>query len=116
MAADGVRRGALLAPVGSEEPAGRNRDPFGDQARGDSAFEAALLAGATRMAGCAQLAGPPSHALGRFVLVWALAATNVTPALLFLSSASGVTAGPGILILAGQGGNGPSQAAALRSE
>ena len=85
-----------------------------DQARGDSAFEAAILAGAWRWRARA-LGSPdrPIRALGRFVLVWALAATNLTPALLFMSSAARLTVGPGILILAGQGGEGPSQAAAM---
>jgi ABC-type Fe3+ transport system permease subunit len=80
----------------------------------DSAFDAALLAGARRWR-ARMLAAPdrPVRDLVRFIVVAVFAATNVTPALLFLSSESPLTVGPGILIMAGQNGDGPTWAAAL---
>jgi iron(III) transport system permease protein len=77
----------------------------------DSAYEAAILAGASRWR-ARTLGMPirPLRALGRFALVWAFAATNVTPALLFVSRP---TVGSGILSLATQSGESSSRAAAL---
>jgi len=82
--------------------------------RAGPAFEAALLAGASR-ARARWLSAPWRHArwLGRFVLVWALAATNLTPSLLFAPWADGRTVAPGVVVLAGGAGAARSQAAAL---
>jgi len=79
-----------------------------------SAGEAALVAGASR-ARARWLSAPWRHGrwFGRFVLVWALAATNLTPALLFAPWTDGRTVAPGVVVLAGGAGEAPSQAAAL---
>jgi iron(III) transport system permease protein len=66
-----------------------------------AAIDAARLAGASRVR--ALWLGAPSVAvtwLGRLILTWALAATNLTPALLASPGTDGPTLGPGLLILA----------------
>jgi hypothetical protein len=76
-----------------------------------SAYEAALVAGASRAR--AGWLSSPRHGgrwLGRVVLVWVLAATNLTPSLLFAPWTDGRTVAPGIVGLAGEE---PAQAAAL---
>ena len=79
-----------------------------------SAYEAALVAGALRArAGWFSAPRRRGRWLGRFVLVWALAATNLTPALLFAPWTDGRTVAPGIVALAGGAGEEPAQAAAL---
>ena len=79
-----------------------------------SASEAALVSGASR-ARARGLSAPGRHGrwLGRFVLVWVLAATNLTPSLLFAPWTDGRTVAPGVVVLAGGDGEALSQAAAL---
>jgi ABC-type Fe3+ transport system permease subunit len=70
-------------------------------ARLDFSIEAALLAGESR--GRARRLSDPGwwrRSLGRFVLVWALAATNLTPALLFGRWTDERTVAPGVVTLA----------------
>jgi iron(III) transport system permease protein len=69
-----------------------------------SAIEAARLAGASRLRGL--WLGDPSLAViwfGRFVFVWTMAATNLTPALLASPGTDGPTLAPGVLVLADGG-------------
>jgi hypothetical protein len=85
-----------------------------DGARSIAAFEAARLAGASRSR--ARALGAPWQRrrwLGLFILLWAFAATNVSPALLFTPWTDGRTVGPGILELATGTGDSQAQAAAL---
>jgi iron(III) transport system permease protein len=105
--------GVCLALVPCFADRGR---PGEEQSRGsrhvDSAFGAALLAGRSRMR--ARALGKRwrrRRALARFLLVWALAATNVTPALLFLPWTDRHTAGPAVLVYSSLGR--PAQPAAL---
>jgi iron(III) transport system permease protein len=80
----------------------------------DSCYLAAVLAGAARwQAWVLKKPAQPGLLLGRFVLVWALAATNLTPALLFSNHTERKTLGPAVLDLAGGDGVARSQAAAL---
>jgi hypothetical protein len=87
-----------------ESPAGEIR----------SGFEAALLAGASRSR--ARAAGRPRRLtlwIGRFVLAASLAATNLTPALLFTPWSDGQTVAPAILALVDGPDDARFQAAAL---
>jgi ABC-type Fe3+ transport system permease subunit len=79
-----------------------------------SAGESALLFGASN-AKARWLSAPRRYrrGLGRFVLAWALAATNLTPALLFAPWSDERTVVPGVVILAGGVGEAAAQAAAL---
>ena len=94
----------------------RNRpglpEPRGSQT--NAAFDAARLAGASR-ARARALSGPPQRGrwLGLFILIWVLAATNLSPALLFTPWIDGRTVAPGVLELADGPGDARSQAAAL---
>ena len=82
--------------------------------RSNAAFDAARLAGALALRARA-LSGPMQRRewLGRFILIWVLAATNVSPALLFTPWIDGRTVAPGVLDLANGPGDARSQAAAL---
>jgi hypothetical protein len=88
--------------------------PGRPSAGGGTAFDAALVAGASQ-GGARRLSAPRRLAVwvGRFVLVWALAATNLTPSLLLSPWSDHRTAVPGALVLAGGVGEAPVQAAAL---
>jgi ABC-type Fe3+ transport system permease subunit len=79
-----------------------------------SAFDAATLAGASR-AQSFWLGnfGRGRRLIGQFVLVWALAATNLTPALLFAHWTGGPGVAPTVVLRATGPGNIPAQAAAL---
>jgi len=79
-----------------------------------SAFDAALVSGASR-ARARRLSAPwrQGRWIGRFVLVWVLAATNLTPSLLFVPWADGRTVAPGVVVLARGEGEARTQAAAL---
>ena len=79
-------------------------------ARLDSAFEAALLAGAVADR-AVRLSEPMplGRWLGRFILAVACAATNLTPALLFQPWADGRTVAPAVVVLAA----GPAAARSL---
>jgi len=91
------RRGSALSP-----------------SRAGPASEAALMAGASR-ARARGLSAPWRHGrwVGRFALVCALAATNLSPSLLFMPWADRRTVAPGVVVLAGGAGEARSQAAAL---
>ena len=80
----------------------------------DSCQAAAVLSGAPRWRAWA-LGNPGflSRTAGRFAVVWAVAATNVNPALLFSARGEGKTLGPALLELAGGDATARSQAAAL---
>jgi ABC-type Fe3+ transport system permease subunit len=79
-----------------------------------SASEAALVCGAQRArARGLGSAGQPGRWLGRFLLVWALAATNLTPSLLFSPWSDWRTVAPGVVFLAGGDGEARAQAATL---
>jgi iron(III) transport system permease protein len=83
-------------------------------AKSNSGFETALAAGATRARArwlSAHLR--PGRWVGRFVLVWVLAATNLTPSLLFVPWSDSRTVAPAALVLAGGDAESRSQAAAL---
>ncbi len=83
-------------------------------AHGDSCHEAAVFAGAGRWQ--AWILKKPRRArqlLGRFALFWALAATNVAPALLFTMGGEAKTLGPAVVELAAGDGLARSQAAIL---
>jgi iron(III) transport system permease protein len=87
------------------EPAPRNSP---------SAMDAALLAGASRARGRRlSTRFAVSRWFGRFVLASALAATNLTPALLFEPWADGQTLAPAIVVMAGEPADAQSRAAAL---
>jgi iron(III) transport system permease protein len=90
------------------QPSRRN----GETAR--SALESARLAGASRSRAL-RLAAPGllGSALGRFVLAWALAATNLTPALLYSTGIEPRTLAPAVLTLAEGPGGERALAAAL---
>jgi ABC-type molybdate transport system permease subunit len=82
--------------------------------RSDSAFDAALLAGASR-ARAVRLSRPLPQArwfAGCF-LAFSLAATNLTPALLFEPWIDGQTVAPAVLLLAVGSADARSQAAML---
>jgi hypothetical protein len=68
---------------------------------GRSAMDAARLLGVSRLRAF-WLAAPDVVTIwfGRLLLAWALAATNLTPALLASPGTDGLTVGPGFLILA----------------
>jgi len=79
-----------------------------------SARDAALLCGASRLhAGGISQPLPSGRWLGRFSLAWALAATNLTPALLFEPGTEAQTIGPAVLSLAAGPADARSHAAAL---
>jgi len=81
---------------------------------GDSCHEAAVLSGAARpRAWLLKEPGRLRRMLGRFVLIGTLAATNLTPALLFSFAVDRKTLGPALLELAGGDAVARSQAAAL---
>jgi hypothetical protein len=80
----------------------------------DSRYEAAIHAGASRLRAWAlgwRVSVVP--AVCRFALIWALAATNITPALLFAAGSDRKTLGPAFLNLASGDSLERSQAAAL---
>jgi hypothetical protein len=79
-----------------------------------SALDAAQLAGASRSRARA-LSMPRRRRqwLGLFILIWVLAATNLSPALLFTPWSDGRTAAPGIVDLANGGGDARARAASL---
>jgi iron(III) transport system permease protein len=94
-----------------EAPLG-HRDP--SVPRRDSALEVALLAGPSRLRARALAARWRYRAaLARFVFVWALAATNVTPAVLFLPWTFRRCLGPAVLVYSALDRAGQSLAAAL---
>jgi hypothetical protein len=101
---------SLSAVVLKNRPAALERR----ESQTNAAFDAARLAGASRSRARA-LSGPPQRRawLGRFILIWVLAATNVSPALLFTPWTDGRTVAPGVLDLANGPGDARSQAAAL---
>jgi ABC-type Fe3+ transport system permease subunit len=79
-----------------------------------SGYAAAVHAGAPRWRAAAL--GKPGilwRLAGRFAIVWVVAATNLTPALLFSAQDEGQTLGPAFLALAGGDAAARSQAAAL---
>ena len=79
-----------------------------------AALDAARLAGASRSrASALSTPGQRRRWLGLFVLTCTLAATNLSPALLFTPWTDGRTIAPGILTLANGPGDAPTQAAAL---
>jgi ABC-type Fe3+ transport system permease subunit len=82
--------------------------------RFDSCKAAAVLSGAPRWRAWA-LGNPGllSKMAGRSAVVWAVAVTNVNPALLFSAGGEGKTLGPALLELAGGDARARSQAAAL---
>jgi ABC-type Fe3+ transport system permease subunit len=90
------------------------RGGAGAPIRCPSAADAALLAGASRTRargfGSSRL---PGRWLGRFILVWALAATNLTPSLLFAPWSDWRTVLPGAVVLARGGAEDRAGAAAL---
>jgi ABC-type Fe3+ transport system permease subunit len=82
--------------------------------RFDSGYEAAVCSGASRWR--AWTLGKPGHAartMGRFVVVWVIAATNLNPALVFSIGSDRNTLGPAILELASGDAAARSQAAVL---
>ncbi len=85
-----------------------------EEPRFDPCREAALQAGASRPRAWA-LANPGAFSrwIEAFVLVWAAAATNVTPAVLFSPDGEGKTLGPAIIELASGDPAARSQAALL---
>jgi hypothetical protein len=93
-------------------PGGARNDSPG--AAASSARDAALLAGGSRWQGV-RLSEPSPRGrwLGRFLLAWAFAATNVAPALLFEPWSDGQTVGPASLALAAGPPEARSRAAAL---
>jgi iron(III) transport system permease protein len=96
------------APADKRHPAGPPND---------STREAALLAGSSRWRarGLASR-GRRGGAVGWFLLLWALAATNVAPALLFLPWTERLCAGPAVLVYSTLGeGAQPAATLALAS-
>jgi ABC-type Fe3+ transport system permease subunit len=88
--------------------------PGAQGVQNDSSYEAAVLCGAARWQ--ARLLNQPLRPgrwLGTFALIWAFAATNLTPALLFATGTEGKTIGPAILDLAGGDALSRSRAAVL---
>jgi ABC-type Fe3+ transport system permease subunit len=88
-------------------------DAFGGQ-HSNAAFDAARLAGASRNR--ASTLCFPRHRLGRlglFTLIATLAATNLSPAILFTSWSEGCTLGPGVLVLVDGSGHSRTQAGSL---
>jgi ABC-type Fe3+ transport system permease subunit len=82
--------------------------------RAGSAFDAAMLAGASRVqANLLSDFGRGRRMIGRFLLVWALAATNLTPALLFEPWTGGQSVAPTVVLLGSGPDDIPAQAAAL---
>jgi len=80
----------------------------------NAAFDAARLAGASRSrARSLSIPRQRRRWLGLFILIWALAATNLSPALLFTPWTDGRTVAPGVLVLADGPGEARAQAAAL---
>ena len=82
--------------------------------RADACYAAAVHAGAPRWR-AATLCGPGflTRLAGRYAMLWVVAATNVTPALLFSAGDKGRTLGPEFLALAGGDGRARTLAAAL---
>ena len=79
-----------------------------------SSFDAATIAGAARTRAIALANyGRGRRLLGRFLLVWVLATTNLTPALLFEPWMGGQSVAPTVVLLATGPGAIPAQAAAL---
>jgi hypothetical protein len=96
------------------EHSGTGHAAFAGRHPRDSCYEAALLPGGARWR--AWTLGAPWRLgllLGRFVLVAAFAATNLTPALLFSTGTDRPTLGPAFLDLAGGEALAQSQASAL---
>jgi ABC-type Fe3+ transport system permease subunit len=84
------------------------------EARSFSALDAARVFGAPWLSRLRLLLARPRRALaGQFILAWALAATNLTPALLFVPWTEGMTISPGVLALAEGPGDARFQAAGL---
>jgi hypothetical protein len=82
--------------------------------RAGSAFDAAMLAGASRVqANLLSDFGRGRRTIGRFLLVWALAATNLTPALLFEPWTGGQSVAPTVVLLGSGPDDIPAQAATL---
>jgi iron(III) transport system permease protein len=80
----------------------------------NAAFDAARLAGSSRSrARSLSIPRQRRRWLGRLILIWALAATNLTPALLFTPWTDGRTVAPGVLVLADGPPEARAQAAAL---
>jgi iron(III) transport system permease protein len=102
-----------LALVGAVLQRGLNTVDL-DGSRPNAAFDAARLAGASRSrARALSIPGRRGRWLGRFLLIWALAATNLSPALLFTPWTDGRNVAPGVLVLADGPGEARAQAAAL---
>jgi ABC-type Fe3+ transport system permease subunit len=79
-----------------------------------AAFDAARLAGASKLrARALSIPRQRRRWLGLFILIWALGATNLSPALLFTPWTDGRTVTPGVLVLADGPGEARAQAAAL---
>ena len=95
----------LRCCLGSSAAASRRVTPGRGTFLPDPCGAAALHAGASRWR-AATLGGPSflTRVAGRFVVVWVVAATNVTPALLFSAGVEGKTLGPAFLTLAGGDG------------
>jgi hypothetical protein len=95
------------APLGSGVPGA-------PRSRHDSAAQAAVLAGASRgRARRLSLLRQRGRWFGGFVVFWVLAATNLTPALLFAPWTDGRIAAAGVVVLAAGAGDERAQAAAL---
>jgi ABC-type Fe3+ transport system permease subunit len=82
--------------------------------RSDSGYAAAVQAGAPwwRARTLGQR-GQLSRLMGKFLIIWAVAATNVAPALLFSAGSARKTLGPAIVELAGGDATARSTAAAI---
>jgi hypothetical protein len=81
---------------------GRGAELVAARPHARSASEAALICGASRVrARSLGASGWRNRWLGRFVLVWALGATNLVPSLLFEPWSDWRTVSPGVVILAG---------------
>jgi iron(III) transport system permease protein len=98
-----VRNGRTRATVGHHRAASVS-----------SSYDAAVLCGAARWrAWLIARSLRPGRLLGQFAILWAFAATNVTPALLFSNGGERRIIGPAILDLAGGDALSRSRAAAL---
>ncbi len=93
---------------GASRAAGSGNHP------GDACYAAAVHAGAPRWR-AATLCQPGflTRLAGRFLILWVIAATNLTPALLFSAGDEARTLGPAFLALAGGDGPARTPAAAL---